>query len=71
MDDLAQISGVTSDDRADRARDAWELYSSAHGGSEIQDLIADLAHLADLETEDGGSAALASAEMHYAAELPD
>ena len=69
MDDLAELSGITPTDRADRAREAWELYASTYRGSEICDLITDLMHLADLETADGGPVALATAELHYDAEV--
>ncbi|MFE5369225.1 hypothetical protein [Streptomyces mirabilis] len=69
MDDLAALSGTAPADRADRAREAWELYASTYGGSEICDLITDLMHLADLESEDGGPVALATAELHYDAEI--
>lgn len=71
MDDIARASGITQDDRAERARDAWELYAATYSGSEIQDLITDLLHLADADTEDGGAVALASAERHYGSEVPE
>jgi hypothetical protein len=66
MDDLAQCDGLTPVQRGQRARAALEGYRGT-----IPDLIADLAHLADEETVNGGRAALREAEMHYEAEQPD
>lgn len=73
MDDIAMMSGLTQEERAERARDAWELYQRQYGGDEISDLIADLAHLAEVEDDapGGGLMALTTAETHFNAESPD
>jgi hypothetical protein len=70
MDDLAAIDGRTPEERAYRARETFELYARTYPGSEIRDLITDLAHLADIQGE-GGEQELASAHLHYSAEIPD
>ncbi|MET8661399.1 MULTISPECIES: hypothetical protein [Streptomyces] len=44
------LSGLTTPDRADRARAAWAAYSATEGG-ELWDLITDLLHLADVDNE--------------------
>lgn len=71
MDDLAlRFSDLTTPDRADRARQAWDLYQAAHGGK-LQDLIADLMHLADVDEHPGGGKyAARHAVINYASELP-
>lgn len=71
MDDLALASGLTQEDRAERVRDLWEQYRRLYGG-EICDVMADLAHLAEVEDGPGGGAdALYSADLHFNAESPD
>ncbi len=66
-------SGMTTPDRADRARKAWALYSGERGDgveNPIEDLIADLLHLADTDNQPGGAAGVASrAVRNYEAEL--
>lgn len=71
MDYIAfHFSDLTTPDRADRARAAWEAYRSAHGG-EVQDLISDLLHLADVdELPGGGTYAARRGVSNYVAELP-
>ncbi|MGY5099501.1 hypothetical protein [Streptomyces sp. 900105245] len=71
MDGIAFLfSDLTTPDRADRAREAWDLYRRTHGG-EIGDLIADLMHLADVDDIPGGGAhAARMGAVHYTAELP-
>lgn len=70
MDDIALSSGLTTPDRADRARMAWEIYSAAHGG-EVCDLVADLLHLTDVDEHPGGGVFTAHrAVTHYEAEMP-
>src|ERR1044072_2788256 len=70
MDDIAlNFSDLTTPDRAERARKAWEIYSTAHGG-EVQDLISDLLHLADVDEIPGGGAYVARRGVeNYMAEL--
>ena len=72
MDDLARSAGLTQADRAVRAYSAWAAYTAENGESEICDLITDLAHLADVmsdeEDEDAGAAEIIRAETHYNAE---
>ncbi|MFC7871999.1 hypothetical protein ACFUS2_12735 [[Kitasatospora] papulosa] len=74
MDFIAlNLSDLTTPDRADRARKAWELYGTEHGDIDnpIEDLIADLLHLADTDEHPGGAAGVASrAVRNYEAELP-
>lgn len=72
MDDIAlNYSNLTTPDRADRARKAWEIYKTVHGG-EIQDLVSDLLHLADVDEVPGGGAYTAErAVRYYTAELPE
>lgn len=65
MEDIAQMVGLTPKDRADRARPAFALYVKANGTSEIRELIADLMHLADMTTEDGGITEAAMAAAAY------
>ncbi|MFD5589776.1 hypothetical protein ACFWII_39065 [Streptomyces sp. NPDC127063] len=61
---------LTTPDRADRAREAWALYHRAHGGR-IEDLIADLMHLADVDDIPGGGKYVARlGAANYVAELP-
>ncbi|MEJ8653724.1 hypothetical protein WKI65_38180 [Streptomyces sp. MS1.AVA.3] len=61
---------LTTPDRADRARVAWELYRDLHG-EEIHYLIADLMHLADVDEHSGGGAHAAQrAVSDYIAEQP-
>jgi hypothetical protein len=71
MDDIAYLfSELTTPDRADRAREAWNLYHRAHGGK-IGDLIADLMHLADVDDiPGGGQYAARRGAASYVAELP-
>ncbi|MCT9142408.1 hypothetical protein [Streptomyces violarus] len=70
-DDIASLfSDLTTPDLADRARGAWGLYHRAHGGR-IEDLIADLMHLADVdEILGGGAYAARRGAANYVAELP-
>ncbi|THA65400.1 hypothetical protein E6R60_33345 [Streptomyces sp. A0642] len=75
MDFIAlNLSDLTTPDRADRARKAWELYGTEHGDgveNPIEDLIADLLHLADTDEHPGGAAGvLTRAVGSYAAEIP-
>ncbi|MFI0596537.1 hypothetical protein [Streptomyces griseus] len=74
MDYIAQIwSDKTAAERADRARGAWALYGERGGGAEnpVEDLIADLLHLADSDHHPGGGAGVASRALrNYEAELP-
>ncbi|MFE1075142.1 hypothetical protein ACFW5W_28485 [Streptomyces sp. NPDC058783] len=46
---------LTACERAFRARLAWQMYRSVHGG-EVRDLIADLMYLADVDRHPGGGA---------------
>ncbi|MFJ2589658.1 hypothetical protein [Streptomyces sp. NPDC087538] len=74
MDSFALIwSDMTTPDRADRARKAWALYGKESGdaeGSPIEDLIADLLHLADADGHPGGAAGVASRAVRaYEAEV--
>ncbi|MFF3958816.1 hypothetical protein ACFYY1_37275 [Streptomyces sp. NPDC001890] len=74
MDSIAlNLSDLTTPDRADRARKAWELYGAEHAdgvANPIEDLIADLLHLADTDDHPGGAAGVASrAVRNYEAEL--
>ncbi|GAA5216967.1 hypothetical protein [Streptomyces thinghirensis] len=66
------FSEMTTPDRADRARAAWELYRDTHGGEvEVKDLIADLMHLADVDDVPGGGVyAARRGAADYTAELP-
>ncbi|MEU3708383.1 hypothetical protein AB0E82_39610 [Streptomyces anulatus] len=74
MDHIAQIwSDKTATDRADRARGAWALYGEYGDGVEnpVEDLIADLLHLADSDNYPGGGAGVAARALcNYEAELP-
>ncbi|MFE7657086.1 hypothetical protein ACFU6M_30065 [Streptomyces bottropensis] len=72
MDYIAQAAGLTTPDRADRARGAWMVYAAAFDGTaRLQDLIADLLHLANVDEVNGGAArTLEIAVDHYTAELP-
>lgn len=67
-DDLAR--DMTPEQRAERARKAWDAYNEEHG-DEICDLIADLAHLADTEGRDTGADVLSRGTFHYESELGD
>ncbi|WP_186779907.1 hypothetical protein [Streptomyces salinarius] len=71
MENIAFLfSDLTTPDRADRARAAWELYHRAHAG-QIKDLIADLMHLADVDDLPGGGVyAARRGAADYTAELP-
>ncbi|MGV9277720.1 hypothetical protein [Streptomyces griseosporeus] len=71
MGDLAFLfSDLTTPDRADRAREAWAVYQGTHGGR-IEDLIADLMHLADVDDIPGGGTYVARrGAASYVAELP-
>ena len=73
MDDIAQDSGLTQVDRAERARAAFRMYSEAYPDSMICDLIADLLHLANVDRPEGEDAetALDTAVDMYRAEGPD
>ncbi|MET8680971.1 hypothetical protein ABZW18_26170 [Streptomyces sp. NPDC004647] len=63
-------SDLTTPDRAERARKAWELYRSEHGGG-VQDLISDLLHLADVDEHPGGASyAGRRGVASYVAEVP-
>jgi hypothetical protein len=73
MDFATDLGDATTQEGADRARRAWELY---HGGNSIQnpieDLIADLLHLANDEeqTHPGGAdGVMERAVRHYETEL--
>lgn len=72
MDDIAMNDDRTQADRADRAREAWRVYSETYSGSMIRDLITDLLHLADIDEPDGADAAeeLGAAVSNYEGELP-
>ncbi|MGW3200014.1 hypothetical protein ACWDBD_36715 [Streptomyces sp. NPDC001118] len=71
MDNIARhASDLTTPDRAERARIAWELYRDLHG-DKIEYLIADLMHLADVDEHPGGGAhAARRAVAHYVGEGP-
>ena len=61
---------LTTPDRADRARWAWELYSTLNGAT-LPSLIADLMHLADVDEHIGGGVGAArQAAAEYEAAQP-
>jgi hypothetical protein len=55
---------------ATRARAAWQVYLSANRGAQPEDLMTDLAHLADADGWDGAEV-LEKAERHYHAEVEE
>jgi hypothetical protein len=67
VDDIARDENVRPETRGERAREAWEAYADRFG-TDIADLITDLAHLADAEVAESGFAMLARAETNYTAE---
>lgn len=70
-------SDKTTPDRADRARKAWALYGGEYAdgigdptGNPVEDLIADLLHLANTDEHPGGAPGVMSrAVRNYEAEL--
>jgi hypothetical protein len=65
------MDAPTTPDRAERARDHWNAYVAQHGGEYLQELIADLAHLADVDEYPGGGLhVLCRALTYYKAEQP-
>ncbi|GAA1561992.1 hypothetical protein GCM10009678_51130 [Actinomadura kijaniata] len=71
MDNIAlHLSGLTTPDRADRARKAFDLYRTEHGGL-LQDLVADLMHLAEVDECPGGAVTVVKwAVIAFLAEQP-
>ena len=70
MNNLAQGDNLTPIHCAATAHAAFALYATAYPGAEISDLITNLAHLADQETDQGGDATLRHAAARYGTELP-
>ncbi|MFI7415285.1 hypothetical protein ACIBU0_42295 [Streptomyces sp. NPDC049627] len=72
MDDIAQDpSSSTPAERVARGRAIWDRYSAEHPFASLEDVIADLLHLADEDVPGGAESVLERAEMHHSAERPD
>ncbi|WP_432139780.1 hypothetical protein [Streptomyces sp. bgisy154] len=69
MDDIAQDpSSGTPAERAARGRAIWTQYSEQYPLAAVEDVIADLLHLADEDVPGGAEAVLDRAERHHDAE---
>ncbi|MFF0481914.1 hypothetical protein [Streptomyces sp. NPDC004435] len=56
---------------ADHARPAWDLFREAFPAAEITDLITDLLHLADIDSDTDGTDVLDRATRDWEAERSD